>query len=1225
MSVTCINPPTIDDVNRQVSRLTPEIAASGLPWSISRSIAGALVGNIAGKQIGEEDDNYGALGTLLGVFAGSPTAIKQTSKALKWGKTQAKSHLPDELQPWIKLEEDFRALETPNALGFKVDPRDGKAVRETLEATQGIKLSLLRGRNAVEDFLGSGWVQSQWSTLRKFGKAIPVVNKLQEVLTDIPNKIKQMKGSLDSTYNGQGRNHTYQQFLDELGPQKIAQAFEQMAKNVDTITGSDVAQSFRNAAQDRKTLQKEFNDSVWRYLHTGKGATEQQRRNVEAYYLSNPFAKSLDDILSQDQQFTDFVAHNRAWYKQIEDQARLTFSDQMARDLAEIETIASASSDPIKQLQYKNTVLPMLKEFIESKQSLAQFKAVIEESGDDVERGRLTALLNAVKEPFDRADVLAKRIIETNTRLNQFDRFSGAYIPQIESETKKRALKARLLQDPNSGVTDDATFEKYIDRMYYDVNYKDDRKLYYDDHILDTYDVRQYGSRKAALDDVKKKVLANTTFSQQERLWAEGNIDQFIKEGTVTKAGKTKKFWFIESPNNAPVNYFSDHNRAINQEFMQRYRNTNQYRTKQSSRIDKVRKAEMPVELAQTDIRYLANTYANDVAPRLHAIQNRMFDETDLRENYFAPIMRATSPDMQGTVSDVTDRIANIYNTSFRINNFTSPTEFELFEKNARWANRFRNIMAGAYQYGIGYYNIFEHAVVSPLLTSWGSYGKTMKLFAFNKDSANAISDLIQDFHVIDRQLKSQSGNLDYDNAIAGDNWVDRMLEKGANISGEFSVTDILLHKKALGKFIRKDDLGLSRVMFGSFVDSNIMSTGINAMASLYEVRKLSQIYKQLLQVPENAPKVTTFQGRQYTMGEVTRGLEQMGIGSSRIDSFLSADVQNALEMVTRTVESGGRLSQQQLKDNYKAMEHVQTVLNYATESYHATNPMFRPENAMTPIGRMLFQYSNYPFNMVFQNYQRRIAFPIQDWTQQFGVKGSWNIANVHYNFMKGNFDELRKMGLSNQAIENYPADAMTHIVKYLGIAMGLSTLGNMSIDVFRDVIAYPFKEEEKDQWARVKRKTTLNPFAPKADQQTLGDLFDDPQIGDLWNLGKYMATLAFDNGLAGRYDIFYNQYGQPSLTDITPVSRFVDGVLKDVHTITSGDNVVSNFGENVTKVATRNVFSYMPVFGSSVFSESRKTLQKRLTSDPKRPITPGANPLIDFNLINTEPIKFSN
>jgi hypothetical protein len=520
--------------------------------------------------------------------------------------------------------------------------------------------------------------------------------------------------------------------------------------------------------------------------------------------------------------------------------------------------------------------------------------------------------------------------------------------------------------------------------------------------------------------------------------------------------------------------------------------------------------------------------------------------------------------------------------------------------------------MAMSYQYGIGFYNIFEHAVQTPTLTSWRSYLGTMGLFAFNRKAANAMTDTILDFKVLEMQLKGNTGNGAYFDEVAGMSGMERLLERGAEFSANASLT------KWLGKGVHIDieQGGLLRLAFDGFMGGNAMSTSINAHASLREVRKLTEVYQALRNIPEGQTQVVNMHGRRYNIGEVERKLANLGIDDTNIRGFMDPKTQSFLRDFMENIKAGQKLTPDEIIENREALGYLLTVLNTTTENYQATNQFFRPERAMTPVGRLGYQYSTYSYNQILQNLQRRIRFPIEDWKSIIPdeLASRWNMSKIMYHYNTGDFQALRTMGLTDEMIQRYPADAYNHMAKYFAGAVGISVLGHMTVDTFRDLVANPFKDRE-DQWARVRRRTIVNPLAPKSEQFTFAQMIDDIGGEDMFHFAQYLAATAIDTGLMGRMDAFYSTYGRQSLMDLTPITRAANDVYRDMGRITKGG--VTELSNTLPDVAIRNTLRYLPIVGSSPFSEIRGTVQSRLLDDARAGnIRMDGSPVIPQNVL---------
>jgi hypothetical protein len=958
-------------------------------------------------------------------------------------------------------------------------------------------------------------------------------------------------------------------------------------------------------------LRRELNDAMHRIADTGLGGPNvNQRAGIEDAYRQREWLRAFDEELAANKEILEFVQNTRDFHSRVANEFETLSHKMIQKKIDEMAVILKDPDDTsIHPSIYREHMEELVNDFRASGMSWKAYTEALEPDQFNNLALTMRAMADESAES-NRVVQLFNQIREMQTKINHMKSLDQSYIPHVEDRQKMEALKNNLIRqgkiradnDFSAASKDMDTFEKYVERRYFDVNYGNDRKLYAEDKSAMDFAVKNYRSRKEATERLKVMLTnkrSNGEITESEYAQALRQMESMIKEGKrVSREGAsevTKPMFYLEAPETM-TGLFQTNNREAFKTFSSQYRAKN-FDVKKSSRLDYQRNVDMPFEFRQTDLYKLNNSYANDVAPRLHSMRNGIYDVTDFKQEWVAPLQKQLGTAENSVEAiNVAEKLKGIYNTTFRVNSFENPADMASFERTARIANGFRNIMAMAYQYGIGFYNIFEHAVQTPTLTSWRSYLGTMGSFAVNRKQANAMADALLDMKVIDMQLKGHSGNLDMIDEVGGLTMGERLLEKGANFSSNFSFTKLL----GAGTMVEKG--GLARILFDGFMGGNLMSTAINGHASLLELRKLTEVYQALRNLPEGQTKVIQMHGQRYNIGEVERRLANLGIDETNIRGYMDSRTQGFLKDFMETVKAGKRLTSDELRDNKEALGYIQRVLNTTTENYQATNQFYRPEKAMTPGGRIAFQYSTYSYNQVFQNLQRRIRFPIDDWTSKLppDKTGNLNMSKILYHYNTGNFQELKNMGLSEEMIQTFPADAYNHIMKYFGAAVGISVLGHMSVDTFRDLVANPFKEDRDDHWRRIDRRKVVNTFAPKSEQYTWGDILDRSVSPDIFHMAQYMAAMAIDTGLMGRLDAVYSSYGKQSLLDLTPASRFVNDLYRDMGKVFQGG--VHELSSTMTDVATRNVIRNAPIVGSSPFSELRGTIQKHILDNPNAP-----------------------
>jgi len=1193
MKTICNVPPNQTDIDEATETVTKAMADSPVSRSFIRSVAGAYVGNLIDKARAEDDEDVEPLFTVLGLMAGTKTGVKATRNVLTKAKSLIPASAKTEFDRIVEADKLAREIEDAELFGMRVDPHNKADIRQVKEINAGIRDSLRRGRNVVSDFFNSSYIQSQFSYLKSIERFAPSAKKLSQFLQSIPTEIRRLKTGLQDVYDGDRGAGAFEKFTNELGPEKVKTAYQKLG--------------YENAISTAQA-KSEMHGAIWRLLHTGRlGGKPTDRLNVLDYYTRQPAKQALDNELLSDPQFVQYAQTYQNWFRSNNERILKSYNEQIQKDHKNITDVLDSMVSNDQDRLLSQNLRPIVDAFINSDMTWMQFKQSIE--GTPLQRN-LVVIKDQLKNQYQNhnANYLFGRIKDTKNRKAHHNTHEGAYVPQYEDSGKMKSLYEKMKAEGR--VANKDQFDEYVANEYWKLN-RGDKRLYAVEEGVTTqeldYAVKSFNSQKAAktyIDNLLKRNLGVLT--QKQINDATRVIDSFIKEGKkIDSYGEQIKTFYLESPASLDFNIFEETNRSAFKTYFQRGSHNLSLDIKPSSRLDRMRRLEMPVEFAETNMEKIFNQYANDVAPRLAGIEKGIMDEFDLRQ-LFTPIQKELEkfPNAIESTQKVQERMIDIYNTTMRINQFGTLSQADSFQQQARFANVFRNMMAMAYQWGIGFYNIFEHAVQSPLLTSWDAYSKTMKAFFTNPREAEAFAEYIQARHIINNQLSSQGGNYDL-YAVEGSNFLEKITEGGANLSANFSFTN------SIGRLVRKDYQapGLMRLALGSFVEGNIMSTAINSSAALHHAKFLSDVYRQL----QGNPNVL-IGGKRWNMEEVMREFSYLGINEDNIRGFMNENTQKFLYDFMGTMKAGQQLTSKQLKDHASDLTYLDTIMNYATESYQATNPLFRPEKAMTPSGRLMFQYSTYGYNQILQNVQMRIRQPLQQWTDQLPEQvRNQSILKFHYHYGKGNFDELKRLGYTDEMINSYPVGAMSHAIKYLS-AMGVATAGNFSIDSFRDLVAYPFKEDEQDQWKRVNRRKIINPLAPKSEQMTIAEAFEEFNLGDVLLLFQYLSGMAVDTGLLGRFDAFYSSYGKQSIVDLTPITREANTLYKELQLIGRGG--LEDISDTMSGATLRTMMRYFPVLSSSPFSEARGVVQKKLLEDPRAAtIRLDGKPLIPSNI----------
>jgi hypothetical protein len=1138
----------------------------------------------------------------LGLLAGSRTAVRATNALGTGIRVGFDNAIPREIRQRMELDKMHKNQDFLEGYGYVGNPTDAAEVNGFKGAIFAVRQGLIAGREGVESFLNSDWVQSQFSFLKGLEKYSTVPKKMANFLYDISNQIKFMKGDLAVRYNAKHGSGAFETFLStkgyEIAQPLLKRIMENAKMNPEGFTKERVIQ--------------ELNEAVYRIIDTGKGTdTPISRAGAADSYANKPWVAAFEDELLRNDGMAEYINAYRQWFERA-NREHFTQTDRMINNaVTEIKDILRNGDTKSEYARiYNQNLEKLVDDFRASKMTWKQYSDSI--SGDP-ELSRISAKVTAALkgDGDNRVGNLFERVRQLQSQINGQERMHGAYVPHMHDRNKMNALKQRLIKNeairPDGvGGPDDIkglkTFDEWVEDRTFELNYGNDRKLYTEDGNLLDYEVRAFSSQSQGKNWVKNhlnNLRADDKITVEQYRQAMNKLDDFVVKGKrANEKGTLSDYFYLESPSALEFNPFDEPNRSAFKTFSSNYRDKD-FDLKKSSHIDYQRKVDIPYELRMTDMEGLTTRYANDVAPRLHSYRHNIFNMEDFKREWVVPLEKdLADSNMVQDISAIGDRLAGIYNTSMRVNKFKTETDMRNFEKRAKFANTFRNVMASAYQYGIGFYNLFEHAVQTPTLTSWDAYTNTLRVFAGNADAANAMAETILDFKVIEKQLKSQGGNYAYFEDLSEFGRLGRGAEDFADFSANFSISKYLGRGVGLGKGW-EEKTGLYRIAFDGFMGGNVMSTALNAHATLYELRKLTEVYQALKNIQPGEVQSVRMHGQRYNMGEIERKLANLGINESNLDGYMSENTQRFLKDFMENIEMGRRLSVDEIDQNASGLSYLNTVLNHTTENYQATNQFFRPEKAMTPNGRLLYQYSTYSYNQMLQNYQRRFRFPIDQWTNSLRPdQQEFSVLKVLYHYNKGDFDALRNMHFTNEQISSFPAEAYSQAVKFFGAAVGMSVLGHTSLDALRDIVAYPFKDDD-DQWRRLKRRTVLNPLANKQDQVSFLDFDDVTDV--VFKLPMFILGTAIDAGLFGRLDALYSSYEKRSLLDLTPITRASNEVFQDVNRSINSAISLDGFPDTMSDIALRNALKWSPVIGSSVFSEAKREVRNWERTPPAR------------------------
>jgi hypothetical protein len=1162
-------------------------------WFRSHGIIGPSAGAIAGSMvdyIADDDESHLMLPAIGAILGSKRNRGRMRNVINKVYPTRRFENAPPEMNSI--LEEDsmrFKLQEAQSFMGSGVDPRNQVEVNGFLSAYRQIKLAIDAGGDRVWDtILSNSWFESGRGFLRRF-QSNPVVSRLIEGLdgmTATRAKFQVIPAMNFDRLTGRGLG-AYNEYLTSEGPQLL--------------------KSFYPDATDQQAMTL-FNDSMTRIMMSGAAVNDAGEviyrsrsgdiiQNVKRVYDNSPIAAELDARMLGDETFAKFAEANRAYFVEISDEVQSEY-------LRRIRSLMDESVN-LFDSQQKSLIDNMVG-------STVSYDSYVRMLPD--QEAKILRKLYADSEVFQRIASHHRNIIKMNS-------FENAYLPQVFSTEKLQVYRDRYyenLRRNNPNMTQDEMTNQFerelVDKMYDTNTDEATRRKLLDWDADGNYQTKEFPAMDRALSEIQNIAL---TLPDNLRAVVLNRINDFIVPITrpkmrmgkpVTKDGiaVSENRYIVKVPDDLPETILRESNQAgISGEIFLKNGNKGIFEallngafTPRSNWLDMPRTRILPFEFLETDFTSIMNRYTNDAARKIHNMRYDMMDNDELRRNYTTHIMGHINKrfngnkQMQEQANSAMLRVNNIYNS---VNNSMGTTAEEMirFNKWNKLADTVKNMFYMRLGWAMGFYNMFEHAVVAPLISSYSSTGKAYKMYieAGGAERLRNQGEVLNAMGIATKHERTVAFN-NSEEIIKTGGALD-MLTDATKVGAE-KVADFSFSKAALSAVkVDVNNLGLARVALDSFHGSNLVSTTINVRSALGEVSELGKIAKQLMDLPADQPKVIRLDGRTYNIGDIRRKLSMFGVHENKLDYFI-----NNIDEYNRAIDQfdivGAKPDLTTIDRNM--LDTFTEVARYATDSFHGTNRLNRPESWTTPFGKAMSMYSTYPFNFSLQHVQRRIRFPIQDFNAKYvmNADGSRRIngstLSIMYAFRNNDIAALRGMGFSDEAIENFPISSYEHVLKLFG-AIGISMAGMMSIDAVRDLVSYPVRDAtEEEQWQSMNRWKTLNAFAPKEEQITWGDLDDQIGLKEVSTVMTYMLGHATRTGITGRYgDLFQNRWllQRQGPLALSPIPSELDKVFR------SGMRIISQDVEDVPRYAATEIFNgainWIPVLGSGIFSSSRK------------------------------------
>lgn len=874
------------------------------------------------------------------------------------------------------------------------------------------------------------------------------------------------------------------------------------------------------------------------------------KQSIRQAYEQNPLKRELDNFLVQQ---PEIQAIRESIIVNLVRPTRKLHFELLAKDidtqLGNIRNIAAEMDEP--------KLITLTEQWTKTRQSYSEF---IRDLSPD-ERGYFKSYYS--KKGIGK---YLKRIGDRQNERARFINQGDGYLPMVRDSRKIKNIydqyrQGFMRENPDATIQQAENFANQ--RMFNDL--ADVNRGQIDGSKLQQYDPEAqrftdlvYADRKSAVQELTN-ITYGSNFTPELQRAVTSNIGRYIKQlpDKVTNGGKTIPQYALRLPDNLDPQLRQAFESYQGEQFAGFFSNLYAGNiVRNSNHLTQPVRYELPEAWRQTNIDELITRYVNDSTPMLHMRGKGIFEEADIEKLFFSPHngIRANLK-KQGfdddKVNEVLSRMEDIYRMQNgiynRASNASSPAqrarELQAYLRAQKISGTLRNLMQGAHGYFIAMLDTAQSLIYGPALSSGRSVKETYKMFLRDRQKLQRAENFASMLGLSMKKMEVYKPQLRMDGAeeLTGLRWHDQALDWGylqsaklADFSSSMSFTKYALRgiNKVTGGVIRTDigDLGLMRLAFDDFYGVNSVSTTVNMTAGFVEADHLARIWRQF-QMPENAG-VTSIEGmsRQDVIDKFARlGIHDVDNPAARLDRF----VKNS-EDINRFVNSEDAFNADILSHNREAWEDMTTIAQYITDAYHGKNRMNRPETWSSPWGKLISQYSVYPFNLAMQVFNRRLADPIRAFNArvdagEFGnisradIDGNWY--SIIHHARNNNTAKLKQMGLTDEMIQAIPAEQFDHMYRALWLAVGTNAM-LFSRDALRDVVESEVLGGE--EWRRSKRRLTLNPFDPESERKTLGQIADGTglDIDDFYHIIRYSVARFNDSSLFGRYDTFLDFEG---------------------------------------------------------------------------------------------------
>lgn len=1122
-------------VTKASDSIVPEVSTAARLGAV---VIGGMGGSLSTGLF--EDDEVstagGMLGAVLGLLGGGRRG-RQVVQNVKNITTPSKnSGLIKEIDNAVNHPLNNDNYIKATEIGYAGKASDTAEIKAFNDHTEEVKGKLIGDK--FRDFFKTKYTESSFGFMGSIGSVTST--KLRNIFFRINDLAVGYRAKPVYLYDQKRGSGAF--FTDNKDGIRLTE--ELMSQN-DAV----VSYAADNGIQLTREYAKElYNDFSAMMLESG-GRLMDNASNVKVqdYYKNNPQVIELHQALKNDGRFVDMYNSKRdmlntvkrdylsAISRAIKDDIKLVDVGQVDQKIITdwAETIINPNSAPSSRISYAT-----LQDQLKKQDSTLAMRVDRLKNTPDGRLGNIVKMADSYRTFQEFGDEYYTQLLDPQKIEAARQKFFFANSSRFAGEEEmEKAFKMSLVKRFNelNGSASVRTGKKYLFR--YNQETDDIEEMLYNTLDEARGKLAQIMQDRNLPDDVAIRLRDNMT------------MDVFVKSDVDNKYRIDMNHPAFRDESGS--SYFDNYETAHMEQMLDRY--ITGVATKQSNFLDRRRKFVLPFELQITDQDRWLYRYTQDVGPRIHLVQNGITDTISLKKNYIERIKKEMMGKVSSKVIDkYVNRIESIYQMQVGFIRSVMDTDDPKLRMKAmgdhvqkeRAYSIFRNLFFGAAAPAISILDAFQAKVFSPSISSGPAVSEGYRLLRQDPQAFNNFVNVAEAFGIATRNLELiRPDTIGVDDAVAiGSGKIDKayaMSQRFADFGSRFSM--IGTGYKMLGLTYDPKNMGTVRLA-SDFYTVNAATSTINMYAALIEVNTLAKALREM-----GTDTQTVIHGKTYNRSDIINKFESLGIYKDKVDRFV-ANTERFENMIS-DMKLGKNMSKEQMDKFPSLYEDMNSVINTATDIYHAKNKMSRPEAWTTPIGKFLTQFSTYSWNYSAQLLNNRIYRPISNWMEKYNdtVEKKATPTMIMSAMATKNYAKLREWGFTDEAIRELPLDAWYSVFKALKSASyGSAVIAGRDLyfDAVNAATLTGFEESgiavDEDEYFRRTRRNFL-----KEDGTPYWE-FDN--INDGWKAFTWAATWASKSGIAGKAgDIFFNPFMERGgiATVLGPGANFFNDISK--------------------------------------------------------------------------------